>query len=226
MQSFRNWFASRWYGQESADLDGLKKEPDPRLDKTVEVDVERQLKIMRVRAKKLDYDAVQAQRLAKESFAKNDKQAAAKHLKRSKMLSAQSQMLTAQMTNLEHTQLTLESAATNTDMYHVMKGTRDVITTQMQQLNVDDVEELKDDLQKATEDMQEINEIFSTPLYGDPQEDNDIQQQLSAWEQESQIAESNEIEQLLPETPVHAVNNNNNNNNDDEGVKAVNKNGV
>jgi len=213
MQSLKKW----WYGEQQQ-YSPPPPSPSP-------PDVNRQLKIMRIRARKLDADIIQEQRLAKEKFEKNDKTAAVKHLKKSKMLAKQSQMLSGQISNLEQTQLTLEAAATNNDMLLVMKETRDVIQQQVGDLNIHDVDQLKDDLEVATDQMQAISEAFSTPIYEDVEVDDETRQQMAAWEQQSKIAESDEIERLLPRTPVRAVDSNNNNNNDDdEGVKAVNKN--
>jgi len=125
--------------------------------------------------------------------------------------------------NLEATLGTIDSAASAHDMVGVMKQSTNIISKQLSNLNVDDVQQVRDDLSDLTAQSMEITDVLSTQfdLYGDDDEEvqDDIARQIQEWEDEQQQITSNEVEIMLPNAPMRGfVNNNNNNNNSNEKV--------
>uniref|UniRef100_A0A7S2WE77 Uncharacterized protein n=1 Tax=Mucochytrium quahogii TaxID=96639 RepID=A0A7S2WE77_9STRA len=132
--------------------------------------------------------------------------------------------------NLEQQAFTIEGASTTKDIISGMQAGKEAQAALQKQINIDDVEDLKDDLAEHMQMQDEINDILSTPL-GGLEDDDDLLAELDELDAESE----NELDGLenevagmqfpsapnaapLPKAPAGALHVNNT---DDEDAKAL-----
>ena len=95
---------------------------------------------------------------------RKDKRGAMFQLKRKKMLEKNLASLQGMRLNIEQQIMTLESAATTSVMVDSLVDARNEMTRINAKVNVDNLEDLRDDLDERTADQEDITNILSEPM--------------------------------------------------------------
>ena len=116
---------------------------------------------------------------------------------------ATANLLSRQIANLSQTQSTLHRATLNDEIFQAMKDSDRLMAQQMGRLDIDEVQEVQQNLNKKHTDVSDMGNILATPFdvrYGDDDFD-DTDALLAEWDEKNAIDYSQEIDALLPNLP-------------------------
>jgi len=225
MSFIANWWRRNWYGTPPAPIPQVQESQQDQKARTNQVNIGRQVTILTNKIKHLEHQALKKEQLAKKAAQEKKQKQAQTYLAQRNQLRKKIAVEQGKLHNLEETQMTLSSAVANKDMFYAMKDTNHVIQEQLREIDVDEVNDIKDNLKDASEKVQDISDIFSSPIMGEYEyeEDNqDVMAEINQWVQESEIIQSHDVEKILPSTPTRALgDNNNNNSNNDDNTKVI-----
>lgn len=139
---------------------------------------------------------------AKEKMRKKDKRGAMFQLKRKKMLQKNLDNLQGMRLNIEQQIMTLESAATTSVVVDSLSTARDEMKNLNKKVNVDNLEDLRDDLDEATADQEDITNILSDPMTGDLEDDDELLAELDGMEDEEMKDENREAQRRVLGLPT------------------------
>jgi charged multivesicular body protein 4 len=126
-------------------------------------------------------------------------------LKRKKRYEQQLQQIDGTLTTLEYQRETLENAKTNAEVIKTMGVAAQAFKSAHLDLDVDKVQDLKDDIAEQQELANEISNVISSPMGFDAQIDEDeLMKELEDLEQESldtQLLNIPRADSLLPSVP-------------------------
>merc|ERR1712013_835274 len=107
--------------------------------------------------------------------AKNStKQKALKLLKQKKQYEKQRDRMYGQQMNIDNAKYAAQSVKDNADMVTAMKSAAVTLKSQMQEVNIDEVEDLQEDWMELQEDADEINDILGEAWNGDDYDEDDL----------------------------------------------------
>jgi hypothetical protein len=144
---------------------------------------------------------------AKQCLKRKNKSKAMIHLKRKKMLEKQINNLHGQIMNLEQQSISLEGLTMNQQVVNTMKITSNTMKRMNKEMDVDKVDNLVSNIQDHMDDIEEVNQVLSTPI-GDVglMDDDELLAELEGLENEEECVSTTEIEKdneqiRLPEVP-------------------------
>lgn len=145
---------------------------------------------------------------AKANGVKN-KRLALQALKRKKRYEAQLNQIDGTLTTLEYQREALENANTNTEVLKSMGFAAKAFKSAHLELDVDKVQDLKDDIAEQQELANEISNVISSPIGMDAQfDEDDLMKELEELEQEDLDKELLNIPSAatdsLPSVPTHS----------------------
>jgi charged multivesicular body protein 4 len=131
---------------------------------------------------------------------KKNKKGALVCLKTKKMLEKQVETIMGKKLNLETQIMALEEAVMNVEVVDAMREGGTALNKQINHINIEDVDEMRDDFAEAQDRNEEINTALADPMGGIDLDDDDL------------LAELNELEDLnaaeeLMDLPVINTNN-------------------
>jgi len=181
-------------------LFGKKKAaPAPKLSDSIALLRDAQTTLEK-REKHLEKQVVAARDAAKEKLKAKDKRGAIHLLKRSKLLETQINQIYGKKANIDIQIMALESAASNKEIFDVMRAGKDALKVATASTDVDKVADVMEDIAESIQMNDEVNEQMAQPI--GPQVDED---ELNAELEEME----NELmdQQLLaaPDVPVTAT---------------------
>lgn len=180
-------------------LFGKKKtKPPPRLNESIQ-SLREAIDILDKREVHLGKQAEKAHREARLKAKSKDKRGALYHLKRKKMLEKQIEQIYGKKSNLEVQILTLESAASNKEIIHVMRKGRDALEANVNAADVEQVEDIMDGISEGIAQVDEIGEAMSMPL-GDPLDEDELDAEFK--ELEDELLDEPQREAVLPPVSV------------------------
>jgi charged multivesicular body protein 4A/B len=127
------------------------------------------------REKHLEAQITQALRNAKAKMKRKDKRGAVFQLKRKKMLEKRLNECQGMQLNLEQQIFTLEKGNTNEQVAGALRDVRDEMKNIQSKINVDDIENIRDDLDDARADQEDITNILSEPMGQNGLEDDELE---------------------------------------------------
>jgi len=154
------------------------------------------------REKHLDRQILQCLKAAKEKMKRKDKRGAMFQLKRKKMLEKNLASLQGMRLNIEQQIMTLESAATTSVMVDSLVDARNEMTRINAKVNVDNLEDLRDDLDERTADQEDITNILSEPMGTDIADDDELLDELNDLETDMVGEETKEDQRTVLDLPV------------------------
>merc|ERR1719295_1641955 len=117
--------------------------------------------------------------------AKNSlKQKALKLLKQKKQYETQRDRMYGQQMNIDNAKYAAQSVKDNADMVTAMKSAAVTLKTQMQEVNIDEVEDLQDDWMDLQDDANEINDILGEAWGMDDFDEDDLMDELDGLDDE------------------------------------------
>lgn len=128
-------------------------------------------------------------------------------LKRKKRYEQQLTQIDGTLTTLEYQREALENANTNTEVLKSMAFAAKAFKSAHLELDVDKVQDLKDDIQEQQELANEISNVISSPIgIGEQMDDDELMKELEDLEQETLDKELLDIPSInpansLPEVP-------------------------
>ena len=136
-------------------------------------------------------------------------QVALQALKRKKRYEAQLNQIDGTLTTLEYQREALENANTNTEVLKSMGFAAKAFKSAHLELDVDKVQDLKDDIAEQQELANEISNVISSPMGMDAQfDEDDLMKELEELEQEDLDKELLNIPSTatdsLPSVPTHS----------------------
>mmetsp|Transcript_2564 Transcript_2564/g.5940 ORF Transcript_2564/g.5940 Transcript_2564/m.5940 type:complete len:250 (-) Transcript_2564:229-978(-) len=147
--------------------------------------VKNQVSVLEKRIEHLEKRAEQQLKEAKRlSLAKN-RSGAMQALKRKKMHEKEIAKLRNAVANLEQQAFSIENASTTIDIIQGMKAGRAAAQKIQQQVNIEDVEDLKDDIAEQLQTQNEIDDILATQL-GDVADDDELMAELEELDAEEE----------------------------------------
>ena len=133
---------------------------------------------------------------------RKDKRGAMFQLKRKKMLEKNLASLQGMRLNIEQQIMTLESAATTSVMVDSLVDARNEMTRINAKVNVDNLEDLRDDLDERTADQEDIINILSEPMGTDIADDDELLDELNDLETDIVGEETKEDQRTVLDLPV------------------------
>jgi len=121
---------------------------------------------------------------AKQNGLKN-KRLALQALKRKKRYEQQLNQIDGTLTTLEYQREALENAQTNTEVLKSMGFAAKAFKSAHLELDVDKVQDLKDDIAEQQELANEISNVISSPIGVDMTDDDELMRELEELEQEN-----------------------------------------
>lgn len=182
------------FGKSSAE-----KAPTPQeaIQKLLEIE-----DLMRKRQDVLERKIDDELKTAKLNGTKN-KRLALQALKRKKRYEQQLNQIDGTLTTLEYQREALENANTNTEVLKTMSFAAKAFKSAHLELDVDKVQDLKDDIQEQQDLANEISNVISSPIgFGEQMDDDELMKELEELEQETLDKELLEIPSAnLPDVP-------------------------
>ena len=133
---------------------------------------------------------------------RKDKRGAMFQLKRKKMLEKNLASLQGMRLNIEQQIMTLESAATTSVMVDSLVDARNEMTRINAKVNVDNLEDLRDDLDERTADQEDITNILSEPMGNDIADDDELLEELEDLEDVTEADENKEAAKRVMDLPI------------------------
>merc|ERR1719480_220690 len=134
------------------------------------------------RENKLNRDIEQCEKRAKAFVQKKQKKKALMELKKKKVLEQNLERIMGKKLNLETQIMTLEEAIMNAEVVSGMKVGANALQQQQQKVDIDEVDDLRDQMQEQQDMMHDINDVLAEPVVD--LDDDDL------------LAELNELEEL------------------------------
>jgi len=184
--------------------------------------IETTLKKLDTQLKEADFQIAKYTRLAKCFLQNGQTNQASRANRNRKIWLKKQQIISGQISNLDSTKMTMESTASAHQMVASLKEAQTVMATQIETFDVEELEELRDDLNAMQTRASDMNNILATPFdsEADLDELDDTETLFAQWDQERILEEENHAVALLPAIPTRPLklkdDNNNNNNNDRE----------
>ena len=148
-------------------------------------------------SKKIEHEI----KMAKLKMKKKDKRGALVHLKRKKMYDKEIQKLSGAQMTLQQQIFNIQGAQTNIDTVNAMKSGADVMKNMTAAVNVDKVEDLRDDIEEQQQLQEEISNVIGQPM-GAVYDDDELEAELEGLEAEDL---ENDLVGLSAPTSVPAV---------------------
>eukprot|EP00949_MAST-11_sp_MAST-11-sp1_P002935 g2935.t1 len=117
---------------------------------------------------------------AKKKVAAGDKRGALTHLKRAKRYEKQADNYTNVLLNLETMTESLINQVNNIEAYNAVKETKMAMDQMKNEMNVDDVTDMRDDIEEHMADMEEINNLLGEQIGGDVMDEDDLEDEYAA----------------------------------------------
>jgi charged multivesicular body protein 4A/B len=133
---------------------------------------------------------------------KKDKRGAMFQLKRKKMLEKNLASLQGMRLNIEQQIMTLESAATTSIMVDSLVDAKTEMGRINAKVNVDNLEDLRDELDERTADQEDITNILSEPMGNDMMDDDELLGELDDLEDIADADETREAAKRVMDLPV------------------------
>lgn len=160
--------------------------------------------LMRKRQDVLERKIDDELKTAKQNGTKN-KRLALQALKRKKRYEQQLNQIDGTLTTLEYQREALENASTNTEVLKTMSHAAKAFKSANLELDIDKVQDLKDEIQEQQDLANEISSVISSPIgYGDQIDDDELMKELEELEQENLDKELLEIPSTTPLPDVPA----------------------
>jgi len=171
-----------------------EKAPSPQeaIQKLLEIE-----DLMRKRQEVLERKVDDELKVAKANGAKN-KRLAIQALKRKKRFETQLNQIDGTLTTLEYQREALENANTNTEVLKTMGIAAKAFKSAHLELDIDKVQDLKDDIAEQQELANEISTAISEPVGMDQVDEDDLLAELEQLEQE-------ELDEKMLEIPAAAT---------------------
>lgn len=160
--------------------------------------------LMRKRQDVLERKIDDELKTAKVNGTKN-KRIALQALKRKKRYEQQLNQIDGTLTTLEYQREALENANTNTEVLKTMGIAAKAFKNANLELDIDKVQDLKDEIQEQQDLANEISNVISSPIgFGEQVDDDDLLKELEELEQENLDKELLEIPSTnpLPDVPT------------------------
>lgn len=159
---------------------GKAPSPQEAIQKLLEIE-----ELLRKRQEVLEKKIEDELKIARANGVKN-KRIALQALKRKKRYEQQLNQIDGTLTTLEYQRESLENANTNTEVLKTMGMAAKAFKSAHLELDVDKVQDLKDDIAEQQEIANEISNVISSPIGLDAQMDDDeLLQELEELEQEN-----------------------------------------
>merc|ERR1740116_467538 len=127
--------------------------------------------------------------------AKNSyKSKALKLLKQKKQYETQRDRMYGQQMNIDNAKYAAQSVKDNADMVTAMKSAAVTLKSQMQEVNIDEVEDLQEDWMDLQDDANEINDILGEAWGMDDFDEDDLMDELDGLDDELDDLDMNEDE--------------------------------
>lgn len=130
-------------------------------------------------------------------------------LKKKKMLEKQVDNIMGKAMNLENQIMTLEDAVMNVEVVNAMRQGASAVTKQVNNINIDDVDEMRDDMAEAQDRNEEINTALGDPM-GFDLDDDDLLMELNELEDLNAAEELEALDSSLPDINFNSPNINQN----------------
>merc|ERR1719383_884952 len=130
---------------------------------------------------------------AKAFVAKKQKKKALMELKKKKVLSDNLERIMGKKLNLETQIMTLEEAVMNAEVVSGMKTGAQALQQQQEKVDIDDIDELRDQMQEQQDMMHEINDVLAEPVMD--MDDDELMAELNELEEL-------EADDMLADLPV------------------------
>merc|ERR1740116_53172 len=125
--------------------------------------------------------------------AKNSyKSKALKLLKQKKQYETQRDRMYGQQMNIDNAKYAAQSVKDNADMVTAMKSAAVTLKSQMQEVNIDEVEDLQEDWMDLQDDANEINDILGEAWGMDDFDEDDLMDELDGLDDELDDLDMNE----------------------------------
>jgi len=176
-----------------------KEAPPPRLAESIQSLREAQ-QMLDKREKHLEKQCADARAGAKDKLRAKDKRGAIYLLKRSKMIETQINQIYGKRQNLDVQIMALEGAASNKEIFDVMKSGKVALQSATASTKVEDVENVMADVADAISDADEVNDALAQPI-GPLMDEDELENELKAMQGEM------DDQQLLdvPAVPISSV---------------------
>ncbi|CDW78314.1 vacuolar sorting protein [Stylonychia lemnae] len=169
-----------------------KKEAPPQVDPTQTMDrLSEQIENVQKRSKKIEMDMKRLLQEALEKKKAKDTRGAVFALKRKKMLEKEVAKLDGQMVLLEQQRLMIETSIQDAQVFQSLSAGSKTVDQLNKQLNIDDLEEVKERIEEQKADMDEKTDFFVRA--GQMEDEDDLLDELN--ELEAELAED-ELAQL------------------------------
>jgi len=137
---------------------------------------------------------------AAEKLKQKDQKAALFLLKRSKMFEQQIQSIYGKKSNIDVQIMALESAASNREVFQVMKSGKDALTKASAEVDIDKVSDVMEDITESIQMSEEVNEALSQQI-GPQMDEDELHAELA--EMESSLVDQQVLQ--APQVPVTAT---------------------
>lgn len=152
---------------------------------------------LKMRIEYLEGQEAQLVKQAKILAKRGDKNGALGKLRKKKMIVKEKEKLYTAIFNLEQQAFAVENAITTQDIVSGMRVGKNAMQGIQKTIDVDDVQDLRDDITEQMQTMDEVDQLLSEPLDGIGFDDDDLAAELD------ELDELNLVESLdeLPEVP-------------------------
>lgn len=126
-------------------------------------------------------------------------------LQQKKQYESQKTMMMSQSFNLEQTNFTVEGMKSTVQTVQVMKATAKDMQKQLKQINIDKVEDLREQMEDFMTDTFEINEVLARS-YGTPDyiDEADLEAELGMLQELQEVEENPSYLQDIPSAPANS----------------------
>ena len=166
--------------------------------------------------KKIQHELKQA----KAKHKAGNKRQALIHMKRTKMYEKEIPKLEVAIMNIEQQTMSNDSAEVNAQIVGAMRTGANAQKAINKQINIESVEDLRDDIEEQQQMGEEINNLLGEPMGGALEDDFELEDELAALENEEMDDLASQMPELpsagktvlqsalgvLPEAPSHEVN--------------------
>ena len=165
-------------------LFGAKKQEEAPVDiAQANTKIQEQVDNINMRIKKIENDSNQLKQQAIEYKKKKNDRSALHCLRKAKMLEKELAKLEGQSVMLEQQALSMQSAQFDQGVFQDMKTGAKVMEKIQKDMNIDEMEKIKDDIQDHLDQQEEINEFFAENANKDKDELMDELEEMMAMEQ-------------------------------------------
>ena len=140
---------------------------------------------------------------AKKKVREGNKRGALTHLKRAKRYEKNASNYTQQLLNLETQTETLINQVNNIETFKALRETKMAMDSVKRDMNLDQVSDLRDDIEDHMADMDEINQLLGEQIGGDAYDEDDLEEEYERMMQDQ--AQDQVGEMPLPPTDLRTA---------------------